>query len=129
MRIKALLKSLKETNSMSNWQFYVNRRFNYFVEWVQIVCTKSGVQKGSFGFSFPLRNYLILNGDEYYWLPDADSYKEFLDKRYRKDKKFFSKFIKAEFRVAEDAQKAEKSLKILAPKLAKMCDRELVAAY
>lgn len=114
---------------MKNWQFYVNRKFNYFIEWVQTICTQRDWQKESFGFSFPLKNYLILNGEEYYLSQGANNYKQFLERKYRKDKNFFDKFAKSEVKLARKSQEIEKFLKNKNPRLQKLSNEQLLLIY
>jgi len=114
---------------MKKWQFYVSRKFNYFIEWVQTICTQKKWQGKSFGFSFPLKNYLILNGDEYYLSKEANSFKNFLEKYYQRDKKFFDKFAKSEIKLAEKAQEMEQFLKNKVQKLPKLSNKKILLIY
>lgn len=114
---------------MRNWQFYVNRKFNYFVEWVQTVCTNRKIQKEVFGFAFPLKNYLILNGNEYFLLEEAKEFEKFLDRKLKEDRNFFKKFAKSEFRVAERARKIENWLKRKKDSLSRLHNKELLKIF
>lgn len=95
---------------MNKWQFYVSRKFNYFIEWVQIYCTSKESFKRNFNFDFNIKNYLILNGDEYLYLPNQNKYNDFLRKKSRSDQRFFDKFIKCEFELAKEAELLTKEL-------------------
>ncbi len=110
---------------MKKWEFYVNRKFNYFIEWVQTICTQSKWQKEGLGFSFPLKNYLILNGNEYFHLKEAEDYEKFLEKQSKKDKNFFDNFIKSEIKLINEAKSLEKFLKEKPFSLSKLSDKDL----
>lgn len=112
---------------MNPWQFYVSRKFNYFIEWVQIYCTTKESFKTNFGFDFNIKNYLILNGDEYFFLSDQNKYHDFLRKKSRSDQRFFDKFIKCEFDLAKKAELLTKELQ--EKKLSHLTNQELLKIY
>lgn len=110
---------------MKRWEFYVSRKFNYFIEWVQTVCTQPKWQQEAFGFSFPLKNYLILNGDEYYCIKEAEDYEKFLEEKNKRDKNFFFHFIQKEIKLVSKAKSTEKFLKRQASRLSKLSNKDL----
>lgn len=112
---------------MNQWKFYVSRKFNYFIEWVQVYCTTRESFKNNFDFDFSIDNYLILNGDEYLFLPDQNKYNNFLKTEYQSDEKFFDKFIKKEFNLTKKAKLFMEKLQ--KQKFSHLTNKELLKAY
>lgn len=112
---------------MNKWQFYVSRKFNYFIEWVQIYCTTRESFKTNFGLDFDVKNYLILNGDEYSYLPDKNRYNDFLRRKYQSDRNSFDKFIKRELALAKQAELMTKKLQ--KQKFSNLTDKKLLKYY
>lgn len=83
------------------WLFDVTRKFNWFVQNTQIQANSSQALKKYLGFDSSLKNYLILNGDEYYTEEDSDRYNLLLDNFFSKDNQFFEKFSKRVFKIAD----------------------------
>jgi phosphohistidine swiveling domain-containing protein len=71
------------------WVFDVSRRFNWFVEYTQILTNTSKTLQETLGFDCSAKNYLILNGDEYYQDDDLARINKVFEKAYRKDQQFF----------------------------------------
>ncbi|MBR3697342.1 MAG: hypothetical protein IKM97_03645 [Clostridia bacterium] len=84
-----------------NWQFYVARKFNWFVENTEIYASMGEYQKKLLGFELPTQNYLCLNGDEYALDSDFKIWKDKLDSYFGEDNSFFEKFAKIEFEFVE----------------------------
>lgn len=52
-------------NKIGGWEYYVTRKFNWFLENTQIYGSGAKAQNSLLGFNVATKNYLILNGDEY----------------------------------------------------------------
>lgn len=92
------------------WIYYVTRKFNWFVEYVQILATKKEIQEQFLEFSCPTRNYLILNGDEYYSEEEAVNWNRYFDAFWKKDANFFSLFKDKIFHISTKTKDYKKHL-------------------
>ena len=52
-------------NKIGGFKYYVSRKFNWFLENTQIFASGEEAQDELLGFNIAIKNYLILNGDEY----------------------------------------------------------------
>ncbi len=98
MSINLLLKKIKK----KKWVMEVSRKFNWLVEWGQIQANAKKFQEKYAGFSIPSKNFLILNGDEYYVEDDLKDFYLFFNNRFKKDQNFFQKFAKRMFNLEND---------------------------
>ena len=80
-----------------NWNFYVSRKFNWFVENTEIYSTLEKYQKDLLGFEIITKNYLCLNGDEYALDKDFDELCSKFNNYFENDINFFQKFADIEF--------------------------------
>lgn len=83
--------------SAGNWNFYVSRKFNWFVENTEIYSTLEEYQKNLLGFEVITKNYLCLNGDEYALDKDFDELCFKFNNYFENDVNFFQKFANIEF--------------------------------
>ena len=114
---------------MPKWKFYVERKFNYYIEWVQTECTKSEWQERALGFSFPLENYLILDGTEYFDEDSRGKFDDFLAKKFQADEEFFDKYEKKAKALAISAEKNIKALEEVKDDLGKIDDSTLLELF
>lgn len=103
------LGSTKKSDSLSqsiinrgDWEFYVSRKFNWFIENTQIYGGSEKFQNEVLGFNVALNNYLILNGDEYCSVDENNKNYGIFAKLFKDDIKFFDKFAKIEFGLIEE---------------------------
>lgn len=93
-----------------NWEFYVSRKFNWFVENTQILVNSSEVFEKYLGFDCSLKNYLILNGDEYFCLDDLDGFNGVFKEKFSKDENFFENFSNKIFRIVSEIDDYKRKL-------------------
>ena len=94
------------------WQFYVSRPFSWCIEDIQFHSIQPETQKAVLGFYAPIRNYLILNGDEYGSRQDTAAYNALLADSWQHDPTFFEKFAAIERTIGQKAaQDADELLK------------------
>lgn len=74
------------------WDFYVSRKFNWFVQSAQIKANSKKYQLKYLGFSVACPNYLILNGDEYSLKNDSEKLFNSWKLLYESEPKFFTNF-------------------------------------
>ena len=94
-------KLIEKIKNAGNWNFYVARKFNWFVENTEIYASLEKYQKELLGFELKTQNYLCLNGDEYALNSDFEILCAKLDNYFKKDINFFEKFSKIEFDIVE----------------------------
>lgn len=109
---------IEKIRKSGNWQFYVSRKFNWFVENTEIYASMKEYQNKLLGFDIATQNYLCLNGDEYSLNTDFDILCNKLEKYFKNDNNFFDKFAKIEFDIVEKIKDyltylENKNLKIL----------------
>ena len=97
LRKNELLERIKKAGE---WNFYVSRRFNWFVENTEIYSTMEKFQKELLGFFIPTENYLCLNGDEYALESGSNVFE-----KYSKENNFFERFANIEFDLVKDIKK------------------------
>lgn len=85
-----------------DWEFYVSRKFNWFIENTQIYGGSEKLQNEVLGFNVALNNYLILNGDEYFSADENEKNNDIFAKLFNDDIKFFEKFAKIEIKLVEE---------------------------
>jgi len=93
---------LEDIKKKGKWNFYVSRKFNWFVENTEIYATMEKFQKELLGFELITQNYLCLNGDEYALDEDFNNLCNKLDNYFKNDNDFFEKFAKIEFKLVEE---------------------------
>ena len=93
------------------WIFYVNRKFNWFVEYTQIQANRHDIQARYLGFANPVKNYLILNGEEYSSEQEFPDYFSFFDRHFTKDVNFFAKFAENLLKLSERTRRFTRKLK------------------
>ncbi len=103
-------KLLNKIINNGNWNFYVSRKFNWFVENTEIYASLEKYQKETLGFEIATQNYLCLNGDEYSLDLDFEILCNKLDTYFKKDINFFEKFAKTEMDLVEEIKKYIKYL-------------------
>lgn len=87
-----------------DWCYYVTRRFNWFVQSVQLRAMQADVQNAHLGFSVPTQNYLLLDGDEYFCEEDGHrSHEQFLD-AFTRDPLFFQQFAQKEEQIIAETE-------------------------
>lgn len=94
-----------------HWTFYVSRKFNWFVEYTQILANSPATLKKFLGFDCHVKNYLILNGDEYYSARDMASFDSIFEKKFQADSNFFKKFSQKLFKITGYLEKYTAALK------------------
>ncbi len=92
-----LITMINKIKSAGNWNFYVARKFNWFVENTEILSTIEKNQIDLLGFELVIQNYLCLNGDEYSLDSDFKILCKKLEGYFQNDICFFEKFAKVEF--------------------------------
>lgn len=102
---------ISKVKQVGIWQYYVSRKFNWFLESTQIYASGKLVQDKLLGFNVALKNYLILNGDEYSLESDFETICRVLKDRFNKDLDFFEKFAKKEIEIVEDVKRYIEKLK------------------
>lgn len=121
--ITAVLKNelIEKIKKSGNWQFYVSRKFNWFVENTEIYASLKEYQNEVLGFDIATQNYLCLNGDEYSLSTDFNILYNKLEYYFKNDSNFFEKFAKIEFNIVEEIKNyiqciESKDLKVLSIK-------------
>ncbi|OGM21435.1 hypothetical protein A2714_02745 [Candidatus Woesebacteria bacterium RIFCSPHIGHO2_01_FULL_38_9] len=104
--MKILLKKIKT----KKWNFYVTRKFNWFVQNTQILANSQKTLLRDVGFDSSQDNYLILNGDEYYTDEESEKYFNLFENLFNIDSNFFVKFANKEFEIVKKIEKFKKSL-------------------
>lgn len=102
---------ISKVKQAGNWQYYVSRKFNWLLESTQIYASGKLVQDKLLGFNVALKNYLILNGDEYSLEFDFEDICRVLKDRFDKDLDFFDRFAKKEIEIVEDVKRYIEKLK------------------
>ncbi len=87
-----------------DWQFYVSRKFCWFVEWAYLEGSKREWFRKALGLDWAVKNYKILDGDEYYPNKDAEEYSKFLEDNFRSDSEFFKRFAEKEYGIVANLQ-------------------------
>ncbi len=95
-------KLIEKIKKSGTWQFYVARKFNWFVENTEIYASLKEYQNKLLGFDIATQNYLCLNGDEYSLNTDFNILCDKLDEYFKNDNNFFEKFAKIEFDIVEE---------------------------
>ncbi len=122
-RINVGRDTLSKIKSVAGWEYYVTRRFNWFVENAQIVASRGNLQEELFGFGLPTMNYLVLNGDEYSLETDNEWNNAFFSNRFNRDSGFFDRFSRKEFALVERIKVYENRLSGM--RLDRVSDEEL----
>lgn len=99
--------ALSRIKHIVGWEYYVTRRFNWFVENTQIAASKGNLQEELFGFGLPTLNYLVLNGDEYSLEIDNERNNAFFLDKFNNDNGFFDEFSKTEFALVKEIKSYE----------------------
>ncbi|EKE11290.1 MAG: hypothetical protein ACD_15C00111G0019 [uncultured bacterium] len=92
------------------WDFYVNRRFNWYLESTQIKANSNEAQSDVLGFSLACPNYLILNGYEYGFNGDHKENARHLEEMFQNDHNFFAKFRDKIIDIVAEVEQYKKSL-------------------
>ncbi len=95
---------IKKITECGKWNFYVSRKFNWFVENTEIYATLKEYQEKLLGFELITQNYMCLNGDEYSLDIDFEVLCSKLDKYFKEDINFFEEFAKIEFDIVENVK-------------------------
>lgn len=107
-KIKNIIDIIK---NIGNWESYVSRNYNWFLQDTQIYGSGAKAQDELLGFNVAIKNYLILNGDEYSLEKDfEDTYKIF-EENFKNDINFFEKFAQKEFELVEEIKEYITKLK------------------
>ncbi len=93
---------ISKVENVGNWQYYVSRKFIWFLENTQIYASDKMTQESLIGFNLALQNYLILNGDEYSLENDFEVTCRVLKEKFNEDLNFFEKFANKEIEIVED---------------------------
>jgi len=59
------VRTLSVITSHDDWDYYVTRKFCWFIESTQIAATDQNLHLSTIGFPYPMDRYAIVNGDEY----------------------------------------------------------------
>ncbi|HCC04344.1 MAG TPA: hypothetical protein DEP51_05790 [Clostridiales bacterium] len=94
-----------------DWQFYVARKYNWFVNNTEIYASQKEYQEKFLGFELSTQNYLCINGDEYSLDSDFHIFCDKLDIYFENDINFFENFAKIEFELVEKIKKYLKYIK------------------
>ena len=94
-----MVEKIKENGK---WNFYVARKFNWFVENTEIYASLAKYQEELLGFEIATQNYLCLNGDEYALDSDFKTLFMKLENYFEKDNNFFERFAKIEMELVEE---------------------------
>src|SRR3989339_1343438 len=109
------------------WVFDVCRKFNWFVENIQILANSRNEQQKYLGFANPYKNYLILNGEEYYSQNEFENWYSFWDSKFNDDNDFFNKFSQKLFDITSRTIKYTEELK--RTKLDNLNNNELISIF
>jgi phosphoenolpyruvate synthase/pyruvate phosphate dikinase len=95
---------LLDINSIldKKWHFYVSRRFNWFVENTQSLINTSDALLKYVNIDTSQKNYLILNGDEYFNDQEALNFNLVFQNAFNQDELFFSKLKDIELQIADE---------------------------
>lgn len=110
-------------NQIGGFKYYVSRKFNWFLENTQIFASGEEAQDELLGFNVAIKNYLILNGDEYSLDKDFKETYKVLKTNFERDINFFDKFAKKEMDLVEEIKAYMNSLS--SKNLSKMNYKEL----
>ncbi len=108
LTIKLPKRNIVDTNKLINlilkkeWNFYVTRKFNWFVQNTQILANSVMTLTKYVGFDSSQENYLILNGDEYYADEETLKYNKVFESLAGKDTLFFVNLTKREFKIVDE---------------------------
>ncbi len=91
-------------NKIGGWEYYVTRKFNWFLENTQIYGSGAKAQNSLLGFNVATKNYLILNGDEYSLDIDFKETCQTFETNFENDINFFEKFADKEFKLVEEVK-------------------------
>ena len=97
-------------NKIGGFKYYVSRKFNWFLENTQIFASGEEAQDELLGFNIAIKNYLILNGDEYSLDKDFKETYKVLKTKFERDINFFDKFAKKEMDLVEEIKAYMNSL-------------------
>lgn len=86
------------------WTFYLSRRFNWFVQSIQMQAMEGENQARFVGSQFSVQNYLILNGDEYFCEEDGKKTHEQFSDAFTRDRGFFQRFAQREEQILAEAE-------------------------
>ncbi len=98
-------KTIEKIKNAGDWQYYVSRCFNWYVESTEILSSMKKYQDNFLGFDVATQNYLVLNGDEYSLDSDFDDLCNIYENSFKADIDFFDKFAKKEFDIVEEVDK------------------------
>lgn len=93
------------------WRLVARRRFNWFVESIQLEAMERSTQERFFGFTVPVSRYLILDGAEYASDETEEEFVEPFSDAFKKDPNFFQRFAQREEEILADAERYTTSLR------------------
>ena len=117
-------KILDQIFEQSDWDFYVSRKFNWYIENTQIKASGKSLQMKTLGFDVALQNYLILNGDEYGSISETERTNKIFESLFLNNINFFKKFAQFEYELVSEIRNYINYLGTLS--LDKLTDGELL---
>jgi phosphohistidine swiveling domain-containing protein len=87
-------KALLDRVISKSWVLDVRRPQCWLAENTQIIANDHVLQKKYLGFDCSYKNYLILNGDEYYLESEGETYDHVFEHEFRRDPRFLDRFTK-----------------------------------
>ncbi len=102
---------MNEILEKDKWILYVKRPFHWLLESSQIDGASEEYQNKYLGFNIAIKNYLILNGDEYYTETENKMYKEKWNSLYENNKNFFEEYKNTLINIVKDIRNLTINLK------------------
>lgn len=102
---------MNEILEKDKWILYVKRPFHWLLESSQIDGASEEYQNKYLGFNIAIKNYLILNGDEYYTETENKMYKEKWNSLYENNKNFFEEYKNTLINIVKDIRNLTIDLK------------------
>ncbi len=106
-----LYEYMNEILEKDKWILYVKRPFHWLLESSQIDGASEEHQNKYLGFNIAIKNYLILNGDEYYTETENKMYKEKWNSLYKNNKNFFEEYKNILINIVKDIRNLTIDLK------------------
>lgn len=106
-----IIRIISKIKKSGIWKHYVSRKFNWFLENTQIYGAGKEAQEKILGFNLALKNYLILNGDEYSLKNDFEEKCRILRNNFDNDINFFDDFANKEIKLMESIKEYINKLK------------------
>lgn len=105
------VKIMEDIKKLGNWNYYVSRKFNWFLEMTQVHASSEKEQNELLGFNVATKNNMILNGDEYYQDSDFENNCKVFKRNFDNNNNFFEEFAKKEFEVVKETKEYIEKIK------------------